>query len=645
MSVPIQAAPPVNAIITIQPVTSQVPNRDAAANPLATVPPGTTVEGFVVNRDAQNNPILRTPLGDLQLTSDVFLKTGSEVVFRVDTSQSSLARILTVDGLSPQDYSAQSSHGLTEDTISATALQSPLASGAALAGKPGAPATAPLLQAIILQGQTAPNAALLASQSGQLSVLSQLAQLSAGTPIRLLLLDLKLPPLPVALANVPRSENLSALLPPRAGGVGLPTPENTQSAAPLAAHTSSERGPITLPPLTQGGAAEPAPAGGASPALIASHASAESAVVTPPEAHETAVPAPSPRSAISTNPAFPETPAAPPHSAATALPAARTVSTTTSPQHAEHAASLIQPKAPDQVIANVIGHDADGANILHTPFASLKLYTPQPLPTGTNLLVQVSTEPSAPEAATPLNAAAAPPITTPASGTSTQADIAVMDDALNWLQTNHPDVARDMQLRLPSISHKLASSLLSYISAVKTGDIGEIIGKRSARLLELGAPEIFAKLRQQASSMQINLVDSPSPHWLQVPLPMLLGQELQAAQLFISKDPPESAASPTPTQRGQRFVLEVDLSQLGPMQFDGFVRSRDTSKSFDLMVRSTAPLPEDVNQGIRTIFEDSTQITGLQGQVIFQHGRQHFIKPNAPAAPRTSGDGAHTILA
>jgi hypothetical protein len=117
MTIPIQPPAPVNTVITIQPVATAIPNRDSApgANPLATLPAGTTVEGFVVNRDAQNNPILRTPLGDLRITSDVFLKTGSEVVFRVDTSQASLARIVTVDGLSPQEYSAQSSRGLTQD--------------------------------------------------------------------------------------------------------------------------------------------------------------------------------------------------------------------------------------------------------------------------------------------------------------------------------------------------------------------------------------------------------------------------------------------------------------------------------------------------------------------------------------------------
>src|SRR6185369_5071820 len=99
MDTPIQAPAAVNPIATIQPVVAALSQHatGGAPSPLSTVPAGTIVEGFVINRDAQNNPIVRTAIGDLKVTSEVFLKTGSEIVFRVDTTQSSLARILTVD--------------------------------------------------------------------------------------------------------------------------------------------------------------------------------------------------------------------------------------------------------------------------------------------------------------------------------------------------------------------------------------------------------------------------------------------------------------------------------------------------------------------------------------------------------------------
>ncbi len=204
MNTPIQPPIPVNPIVTIQPVATAIASHESGAgtNPLSNLASGTTVEGFVVNRDAQNNPIVRTAIGDLRVTSEVFLKTGSEVIFKVDASQASLARIISVDGLTPQDYATKNTHGLTRDTISPTLLQTG-ATSSMLAGKAAGLANAPVLQAIILQPVLPEQAATLALKSSQTApppLLAQLAQLRAGTPILLSILDLKLPPMAVSLA-------------------------------------------------------------------------------------------------------------------------------------------------------------------------------------------------------------------------------------------------------------------------------------------------------------------------------------------------------------------------------------------------------------------------------------------------------------
>jgi hypothetical protein len=302
----------------------------------------------------------------------------------------------------------------------------------------------------------------------------------------------------------------------------------------------------------------------------------------------------------------------------------------------------LAPHAPNQLVANVIGHDADGANILHTPFASLKIYTEQPLPTGTSLLVQADIEPQHLSAA---QLQTAPTAASPTAPTKLTGELASLDAALSWLSTNQPELARDVMQRLPILSHKLASTMLFFVSSMKAGGLNDIFGKRAIRQLELNAPDILGRLRQDMGQMQASLLDAPMSHWNMVPIPMMFGHELEQARLFISKEPPESESSVAVQARGQRFILEVEMSQLGPLQFDGFVRTRENSKSFDLMVRSADALPEDVTQGIQAIFVDTMQATGLHGQVIFQHGQQHFVKPLAETAATNHNDGTHTILA
>ncbi len=89
----------------IQSVTtgSTAQNTGNVPPEIANLSTGSLIKGFVINRDRDNNPILRTPQGDVLVKSNVFLKTGSEVVIRVEhQSNQNRARIMSVNGESIQ---------------------------------------------------------------------------------------------------------------------------------------------------------------------------------------------------------------------------------------------------------------------------------------------------------------------------------------------------------------------------------------------------------------------------------------------------------------------------------------------------------------------------------------------------------------
>lgn len=621
----VAATTTVNTVVTIQAINgaTAVGEGSGGANPLSAVANGTTVQGFVVNRDAQNNPILRTAIGDLRVTSEVFLKTGSEVTIRVDNTLSSLARIVAVDGLTPQDYNNQTQAaraGISKDTITPSGLQPLLTSAAA--PKAGSAATLPVLQAVVLQGQPAAvapsllTAALAASQSGPVQALAQLSQLRAGTPIRLTVLDLKLPPIPVALGALPQSNKLDSILPPNPSGPAANAP-----AAPQQQAAPSIANPIAQPISAE----HPLQVQQASP-LIAGISAAPDEV----EVLQTAVSLKAATTATLQTTKLAEPLLNP-------LPQANTTNNPT-PVVTSAERPALTPASPNQISASVIGHDADGANILHTPFATLKVYTPQPLPSGTTLLVNAQVE-------TGMVASSATTIAGGQLASIIPTSDKAIDDVLAWIIANHPDTVPQLRQQLPDIQRNLSSGLLFFIAAIKGGDLGAMIGKRGLRVLETSAPELLARMRAEIGQIQTNIADSPLTHWTLYPLSMMVGNELQHARLYVGKDPNDNESGQSDSGRGQRFVLEVELSQLGSMQFDGFVRSKDGKKSFDLMVRSAQPLEPALSQEIRTIFENSGAITGLKGQLIFQEGNQHFIRPMADIKNRSVGDSQNTILA
>lgn len=678
MTRPITAPPPVNATISVQPVGTPNAQSESTSIPaaLANLAPGTTVSGFVVNRDALSNPILRTALGDVLVQSDVFLRTGSEVVFRIDPTLATRARIVTVDGLTPQDYSAQNTRGLQQDTITPSLLQprATVANAATIAAR--AEGNVPQLQAVVLQAapvsatQIPPgvNPASLPPRFFAEAIPPALVRLAAGTPIQLTVLDIRLPPVPVSLAALPDVDLPPQLLSPAPASTAPASP--TPAAAPT---TTSVTNAIPTPTAAPTASAAP-PTTPATPVPSAPVNAASATIVPnsnpiPENARPTALPAnPAPPAVNSTalgsvataTPAA-STQASPTTSAATvavpansgAVPVAAATNTTPPLPQTPAAFSIpptpVTPRSPildatnpaaPLLSATVIGHEADGATILQTRFATLKLYTPQPLPTGSTLTVQAEIAPET-AALIPSNVVGDELL----SFTTISRDWQNLSDALTLLQTGNAAVLREALQHLPSLGSRFTSSVIFLLSAIKGGNVRELLGARVTGRIATIAPELLGKLQQDVVQMQQFYVDSPLNQWAGLTVPMLFGQELHQARLYIRRDD-SAAGHAEPGSKGQRFIIEVDMTQLGDIQFDGFVRSVSADKTFDLMIRTARALPADIQHGIRGVFQTAADVTGLKGQITFQQGSQHFVRPLASAARETpSGGDSQAILA
>lgn len=293
---------------------------------------------------------------------------------------------------------------------------------------------------------------------------------------------------------------------------------------------------------------------------------------------------------------------------------------------------------PAEIRATVIGHEADGANILHTSFATLKLYTQQPLPNGTVLVAQAEKSSDIPQ-----------PNITPLPDslkdiTSFTRDWQNLADAISTLQASNPALAATILQRMPTVGPKLTSSTLFFIAAIKGGTLREWLGDRTSRQLEIASPQLFNLLTQDIEKMQQFFVHSPLADWSGMMLPFMFRQEMHQARLYVRHEEEKNAGG-IQGGGGQRFVVEFDLSQLGELQLDGFVRSGEKTKTFDLVVRAAQILTPEISQGIREAFTSTLEATSLAGQLVFQYGSQHFIRPLASPPSQPSGDGAQPILA
>ena len=665
---------PVNAIISILPVNTGSSGADINATQklVAQLADGTIVSGYVVNRDAQNNPVIRTEGGDYVIQSQMFVKTGSDVVVRMDHSAPNQAQILSIDKMTPAEYTAQQgTRGISDDTIEETqfkalsqAMQSPEVKNTAATVE-----NFPILKAVVLQllpgvaqnnqttnaANTPPQAVILTNQGNVVPATPEaLLKAVAGTPINVTVYDVKLPTATVTLGNTATPPQLASLLPQsaptQAASAQIPAPQvnpqlNVTASQPtLPTETIDAENPspllnipgqpaITIPPPTIPGnpVANTQPTVTTPPASIPNNLAAplatafmafepKSVAVSQAQLSPVPVNQPSPTQAAPGNPSLPT---ALPEQVSTALPQA---ALTIPPQ------AKLPADAGTMIQATVIGHGEDGTSIVHTLFGTLKIDMPQPLPTNTVLALTIQT-------ATQVTNPA--PIPLPVMPNTT--DFEYLTTALTQLQQTDPTLARDITQHLPVLGSRFTSGLLFFLSAVKSGERKNMFSTEDLAKLDALAPGLMNQLNKDVKELNQQFANPRLEEWRPINLPLIFGSQAEMAQLYIRKEP--ESGTKVEKANGQRFVLDLHMSELGEMQLDGFVRATERGNAIDLFLRSENYLEPGFTDEVRTLFITATEAAGIAGNLVFQQGSEHFVKPQPVQNTTNNGNTPHTILA
>ena len=592
------------SIIPQQPVAGvqqpQVTTGGAANPTISTFPPGTLLSGFIINRDAGGNPILRTESGDIAFESNFFLKIGSEVEIRVqNTGGNNIARILTINGQPPEQAATQSAFSQEQVILppslgGAPAQTSTTQSSAASSFATSAAAPTLTITGTLLTG--APETAHAPSPA------------PAGTQVSLKVITLQVATAP-EVASVLTSQTAAAT---------APAPKNLNSALySIYAKWTGNAPQIPAAPTATAPTQTPT-------------APLAEAIETAPTATQPATQAASASQTAKTSPLE--------SLIANAQPTA-TQNTFTPPPH-------VAPQTGQRIEALVVGHETSGEALIETEVGLLRLPASTALTTGSKLTLEI-TDIALPNALpTTAAASAAPAITqlaqswgslqsifTLLSGTDSLADFDFSKFLMPSLKTN------DAQQPLPQQALPLASGLLAFVSSLRNGDFRSWLGKGNAAWLEEnGHGALLDKASGEFSALARQFTAPAPGGWQTLFFPIAVDGQLQQVRMFTKRDrKKDSEGNPKP-EDDTRFVIEMELSQLGEMQMDGFVRRKPENMQFDLVIRSLTPLPKDMQRDIQDIYLSTAELTGYKGSVSFQFVKNFPVLPMEDVAKQHMSD-------
>lgn len=691
---------PTSGIVTLRPVSGSAGDSSALAGNAPRVTPGAILQGVVAGMNREGDPLVKTEAGDFSIKLPVHLKSGSEVVLRMDNTQGAMrARLLSVDGVKLADY--LQTHGnkqpLPTDTTPLSPEQRANPAQAAINAQlqdvvslsSGSRAGQNMAQ--ILESQPALQAILLSRSPALVEILRRLpepfplpARIQPGDRVMMTLLGFEKPAAPTPPpAQQPTAGTPQPASPPQAQPTTTPTPNADATVKPAITTISTP-----LPPAAAESAASQAPAS-------TSTSTSTSTPAPAPNQSTPTLPAADILNALKSAPntaqasTAPQTTQALSHASislsnvvahlaaqeveADALPNLQNLlpgkeAAAYSAQSASQPAAAVQSTAhlptPSlqlsstgkvMLLATMLEVTDEGEWLLQTPLGTVRTPPPQGLPQppqGQLVRLELNTiQPGkAADAAVINNNPAATQTASRATLSEGMSFLALtqqwdtLEDAMSLIAAQNTSQSTSLLTSLlPESGPKLTTQMLFFLQALRGQDVKEWIGKRAVESLEKAQrQDLLQSLQKDFGKLHEALTsegkDTKSP-WQAMIFPFKDDDQIHMARLFVHRDAEQPHEHDQPGSgkgddqdaddkpwKDTRFILELELSQLGDMQLSGLVRRKDTTH-FDLVVRTHQNLPVQTQSDIRDIFEKGAALTGYQGQILFEVSKSFPERP------------------
>lgn len=273
--------------------------------------------------------------------------------------------------------------------------------------------------------------------------------------------------------------------------------------------------------------------------------------------------------------------------------------------------------AQQVVSGTIIRTPAGSASIVNTPGGILAVRLPDPPGPGGAVRLEIL-------------AIGLPPAPLPLQGTTTSGAGglgAALADILQAVARANPAAAADIASRLPQAGPQLAASLSGMIAGLRQGQLPGALTDPAIRLLErLGRADLVGRARDEAGAARRTVGEGSD--WRAYNLPFLNGQEIEPVKLYLQY-PENPEGEPMPDAPVKRFLIDLDLSRIGPMQIDGLIGE----KSLDVILRTDAAMPAPFRDDLNLVYIQALEAVGRTGHLSFHPGEPR-IRIEEPVADR-----------
>ena len=205
-----------------------------------------------------------------------------------------------------------------------------------------------------------------------------------------------------------------------------------------------------------------------------------------------------------------------------------------------------------------------------------------------------------------------------------------LEETAKFLQAVNPTTAQTLMSAIPQVgAANLGTTMVFFMAALRLGDVRAWIGENTLRSLErYGNKDLRDRLTDDFGRIA-KLTDDPLPgNWRPISMPLANQGEIGLINFYIKpvndEEEQQSGGEGDENKSGNketRFLIDMDMSQLGPLQIDGLAQPGQV----DVILRSKTSFPLDMRQELQALFRDILDARGMQGGVTFRHNGEGWI--------------------
>ncbi len=201
-----------------------------------------------------------------------------------------------------------------------------------------------------------------------------------------------------------------------------------------------------------------------------------------------------------------------------------------------------------------------------------------------------------------------------------------LHEALAALMQVQPGLAQQVRALVPQPNALMGATMLFLLSALRGGDMRAWLGERTARVLEAaGRGDVVGRLAGEFAQLSRQPAEAPAGDWRLFTIPVYGDGDLRPVQVAVRREPGDDGdQGDAGDEPGRRFLIDLTMSRIGPMQFDGHYKAQ----RFRLTVRTGRLLPGWIRQEIGEVFNGACDAAGLQPALTFQSGAHTWVRPD-----------------